>query len=149
MQTQFLTLISGPQNQPQAQWFSERTHRAQQNSYTQDYRFFNGRIQTKNQQWKKAYKADEGQASGCLLPGKSHRKNFIFPAIVCSNLHFPSTEAYLSIDVRIFILEVNYVGMSSSGQLTDIVWPSAHTITHTVSTDNLVWPKFLHPTSPS
>ena len=68
---------------------------------------------------------------------------------VCSNLHFPSTEAYLSIDVRIFILEVNNVGMSSSGQLTDIVWPKAHTITHTVSTDNLVWPKFLHPTSPS
>ena len=98
---------------------------------------------------KKAYKADEGQAPSCLLPGKSHRQNFIFPARVCSNLHFPSTEAYLSIDVRIFILEVNNVGMSSSGQLTDIVWPKAHTITHTVSTDNLVWPKFLHPTSPS
>lgn len=32
---------------------------------------------------KKAYKADEGQASSCLLPGKSHRQNFIFPARVC------------------------------------------------------------------
>ena len=67
---------------------------------------------------------------------------------MCSNLHFPSTEAYSSIDIRIFILEVNYVGMSSSGQLTDIVWPKAHTITHTVSTDWCGPSSFIQPVHP-
>ena len=77
---------------------------------------------------------------------ESYRHNLILPAMMYSNLHkvLPTTETYSSIDIRIFTLEVSYVGMSPRGQLIDIVWPKAPTISHIVSTGYLVCPKVLN-----